>query len=162
MGVAAHFIIKGKGPKVRLIAMKKQIGAHDGVNLANTLEEIIRDWGITNQVKTLISDNASSNDTFIASLIPRLDPSVKKKQDIQARRIRCFGHILNLVSKAFSFGKDSESFERQSDAYVLLQQDEADLKHWRKAGPIGKLHNIVNFIRASPQRTQRFKILSHI
>ncbi|CAI0649850.1 unnamed protein product [Colletotrichum noveboracense] len=161
MGVTAHFIIKGKGPQVRLIAIRKQISAHNSLNLANTLEEIIRDWGITKQVKTLISNNASSNNTYIASLIPRLDPSAKKKQDIQARRIRCFGHILNLVSKAFLFGKDSESFERRSDTYVLLQQDEADLKHWRKAGPIGKLHDIVKFIRASPQRTQRFKILSH-
>lgn len=116
MGVTAHFIIKDKGPQVRLIAMKKQIGAHDGVNLANTLEQVITDWGITKQVKTLISDNASSNDTCIASLIPRLDPTVKKKQDIHARRIRCFGHILNLVSKAFLFGKDSDSFERQPDA----------------------------------------------
>ncbi|KAF4473657.1 putative AC9 transposase [Colletotrichum fructicola Nara gc5] len=159
MGVTAHFITREKGPQVRLIAMRKQLGAHDGVNLANTLEEVIRDWGITNQVRTFVSDNASSNDTCIASLIPRLEPSAKKKQDAQARRIRCFGHILNLVSKAL-FGKDSESFERQSDAYVLLQQDEADLKHWRKAGPIGKLHNIVKFVRASPQRTQRFKNLS--
>ncbi|KAF5482903.1 putative AC9 transposase [Colletotrichum fructicola] len=159
MGVTAHFITREKGPQVRLIAMRKQLGAHDGVNLANTLEEVIRDWGITNQVRTFVSDNASSNDTCIASLIPRLEPSAKKKQDARARRIRCFGHILNLVSKAL-FGKDSESFERQSDAYVLLQQDEADLKHWRKAGPIGKLHNIVKFVRASPQRTQRFKNLS--
>ncbi|KFA69566.1 hypothetical protein S40285_07964, partial [Stachybotrys chlorohalonatus IBT 40285] len=32
-----------------------------------------------------------------------------------------------------------------------------DLKHWRAKGPIGKLHNIVKFIWASPQHTEAFK-----
>ncbi|KZL82707.1 transposase-like protein [Colletotrichum incanum] len=156
MAVTAHFLTKQNGPQVLLIALRRQLGAHDGFNLANTLEEVIIQWGISHKIGALIADNASSNDTCLRSLFPRLSPSMTSR-DITARRIRCFGHILNLVSKAFLFGNDAESFERRSDAFCLLQQDEEDLQHWRKKGPIGKLHNIVKFVRSSPQRTQRFK-----
>jgi hypothetical protein len=71
--------------------------------------------------------------------------------------MRCFGHILNLVAQSFLYGEDAASFELQSEAYGLLQQVEEDLEHWRAKGPVGKLHNIVKFIRASPQRTEAFK-----
>ncbi|CAG2008525.1 unnamed protein product [Fusarium graminearum] len=39
----------------------------------------------------------------------------------------------------------------------MLERVEEDLEHWRAKGPVGKLHNIVKFIRASPQRTEAFK-----
>ncbi|KZL87315.1 transposase-like protein [Colletotrichum incanum] len=159
MAVTAHFILKEKGPQVRLIALRNQLGAHDGENLASTLEEVIDEWDIRSGVGVIVADNASSNDTCLRHLYNRLDPSMTES-DKKARRLRCFGHILNLVSKAFLYGNDADSFERQSDAYRLLQQDKQDLRHWRKKGPVGKLHNIVKFIRSSPQRTQRFKKIS--
>jgi hypothetical protein len=71
--------------------------------------------------------------------------------------MRCFGHILNLVAQAFLYGDDAASFELQSEAYGMLERVEEDLEHWRAKGPVGKLHNIVEFIRASPQRTEAFK-----
>ncbi|KAK7583401.1 hypothetical protein V3481_012690 [Fusarium oxysporum f. sp. vasinfectum] len=71
--------------------------------------------------------------------------------------MRCFGHILNLVAQAFLYGDDAASFELQSEAYDMLERVEEDLEHWRAKGPVGKLHNIVKFIRASPQRTEAFK-----
>jgi hypothetical protein len=40
----------------------------------------------------------------------------------------------------------------------MLERVEEDLEHWRAKGPVGKLHNIVKFIRASPQRTEAFKV----
>lgn len=36
----------------------------------------------------------------------------------------------------------------------------ADILKWRKAGPLCRLHNIVVFVRCSPQRIQRFKEIS--
>ena len=39
----------------------------------------------------------------------------------------------------------------------LSTEDEADqLKQWRKSGPSGKLHNLVQFIIRSPQRRETF------
>lgn len=54
---------------------------------------------------------------------------------------------------------------RRCDAYgkpqfytlALWSDDEAELAHWRERGPVGKLHNVVKFIRASPQRSEAFR-----
>ncbi|KAI8683376.1 Beta-galactosidase [Fusarium keratoplasticum] len=60
-------------------------------------------------------------------------------------------------SWTFLYGDDAASFELQSEAYGMLERVKEDLEHWRAKGPVGKLHNIVRFIRASPQRTEAFK-----
>jgi hypothetical protein len=50
-----------------------------------------------------------------------------------------------------------ESFELESDIDGMRGLVEQDLDHWRTKGPIGKLRNIVKFIRSSPQRSEQFK-----
>ncbi|KAK4170821.1 hypothetical protein QBC36DRAFT_305716 [Triangularia setosa] len=52
---------------------------------------------------------------------------------------------------------NSDAFEIQLDFYDTLNQYEEGLEHWRCKGPIGKHHNIVKFIRASPQRSEAFR-----
>ena len=37
-----------------------------------------------------------------------------------------------------------------------MNNEVAELDFWRKKGPVGKLHNIVNYIRGSPQRRMAF------
>uniref|UniRef100_A0A0D2XST2 AC transposase n=1 Tax=Fusarium oxysporum (strain Fo5176) TaxID=660025 RepID=A0A0D2XST2_FUSOF len=98
----------------------------------------------------------SSNDVCLRNFYTNLDASITRA-DAEARRMRCFGHILNLVAQAFLYGDDATSFELQSEAYGMLERVEEDLEHWRAKGPVGKLHNIIKFIRASPQRTEAFK-----
>jgi hypothetical protein len=39
----------------------------------------------------------------------------------------------------------------------MLEGVKEDLECWQAKGPVGKLHNIVRFIGASPQRTEAFK-----
>jgi hypothetical protein len=43
----------------------------------------------------------------------------------------------------------------------ILQQEKKALASWRKLGPIGKLHNIVTYIRKTPQRRERFSNLAN-
>ncbi|KAH7460200.1 hypothetical protein FOMA001_g19634 [Fusarium oxysporum f. sp. matthiolae] len=96
----------------------------------------------------------TANDTCLYYMYQRLDPSMRPV-DIKARRMRCYGHTLNLVARAFLFGKDAESFELESDINGMRGLVEQDLDHWRTKGPIGKLRNIVKFIRSSPQRSEQ-------
>ena len=49
---------------------------------------------------------------------------------------------------------------KKDDASEYIKPSDADILKWRKTGPLGKLHNIVVFIRCSPQRIQRFKEIS--
>lgn len=156
IAIFAHFLDREYRQQNRLIGFRRQLGTHAGENIANTLEEVIKDWGIGSRLGVAVCDNVSSNDTCLRSLFPRFIPQMDD-DDVKARRIRCFGHILNLVAKAFLFGEESDAFEIQSDFYDTLGQYEEGLEHWRRKGPIGKLHNIVKFIRASPQRSEAFR-----
>uniref|UniRef100_A0A0D2YKL0 HAT C-terminal dimerisation domain-containing protein n=1 Tax=Fusarium oxysporum (strain Fo5176) TaxID=660025 RepID=A0A0D2YKL0_FUSOF len=160
MAVFAHFIDKFGNQQSRLPDLRRQLGIHSGENLAETLFEIVQLWDIRGQVGTVISDNVTTNDTCLSYFYRQLDPSIRPA-DIKARRMRCYGHVLNLVARAFLFGKDAESFELESDINGMRGLQEQDLRHWRSKGPIGKLHNIVKFIRSSPQRSEYFTRIAH-
>ncbi|KAH7471520.1 hypothetical protein FOMA001_g13551 [Fusarium oxysporum f. sp. matthiolae] len=71
--------------------------------------------------------------------------------------MQCYRHTLNLVARAFLFGKDAEPFELESDINGMRGLIKQDLDHWRMKGPIRKLRNIVKFIRSSRQRSEQFK-----
>jgi hypothetical protein len=156
ISIFGHFIDRRHLYQSRLLAFKRQIGSHAGENIAYTIRNVVRDWGIDGKLGVSICDNAASNDVCLRNLYTTLDASITRA-DTEARRMRCFGHILNLVAQAFLYGDDAASFELQSEAYDMLERVEEDLEHWRAKGPVGKLHNIVKFIRASPQRTEAFK-----
>ncbi|KAM0738258.1 hypothetical protein ACQRIT_007450 [Beauveria bassiana] len=156
MAVTAHFLDRQGSHQTRLLALRRQLGSHSGENLACTLLEVVSEWGIEAQVGVVVSDNAATNDTCLQNFYRNLDPDMKPT-DVRARRMRCYGHVLNLVARAFLYGEDFEAFEAESQVFELLSRPEEDLRHWRKKGPVGKLHNIVKFIRSSPQRSELFK-----
>ncbi|EGU87630.1 hypothetical protein FOXB_01850 [Fusarium oxysporum f. sp. conglutinans Fo5176] len=141
MAVFAHFIDQLGHQQSRLLALRRQSGAHSGENLAGSLIDIVHEWEIEGRVGCAISDNMTANDTCLYYMYQRLDPSMRPV-DIKARRMRCYGHTLNLVARAFLFGKDAESFELESDINGMRGLVEQDLDHWRTKGPIGKLRNI--------------------
>jgi hypothetical protein len=65
---------------------------HDGEAIAANVLAVINDYYLRDKVGFFVLDNASSNDTAVAVLRETLqfDPKV--------RRLRCVGHILNLVA----------------------------------------------------------------
>ncbi|TQW01723.1 NYN domain-containing protein [Cordyceps javanica] len=156
MAVTAHFLDRQGSHQMRLLALRRQLGCHSGENLACTLLEVVKEWGVEGQVGVVVSDNAATNDTCLQNFYQNLDPGMKPT-DVRARRMRCYGHVLNLVARAFLYGEDFEAFEAESQVLELLSRQEEDLRHWRSKGPVGKLHNIVRFIRSSPQRSELFK-----
>jgi hypothetical protein len=50
-------------------------------------------------------------------------------------RIRCQGHILNLVASAFLQVTDLTQIDNNNTNITQLEE-------WRKTGPLGKLHNV--------------------
>lgn len=67
------------------------------------------------------------------------------------------GHIINLAAQPFLYGKDEEVFSAEVYGVSKDPDMKKQLEVSRKKGPIGKLHNIVTFIRQSPQRRERFR-----
>jgi hypothetical protein len=120
-----------------------------------TLSQVVREWRIEDRIKTVIPDNVSSNDNCLQN--SRRDPNVEMgSADIRARRMPCYGHILSLMARAFLSGEDFEAFEAESRVFNLLSRHKKDLLHWRKKGPVGKLHNAAKFTRSFLQRCELF------
>jgi hypothetical protein len=153
MAVLAHFIDKLGHHQSYLLALRCQSSPYSGENLAGSLVDIIHKWEIEGGVSCTISDNIAANDTCLYHIYQQLDLSMRPV-DIKARRMQCYWHTFNLIARAFLFGKDTDSFELESDINSIRGLIEQDLDHQRTKGPISKLRNIVKFIRSSPQRSE--------
>lgn len=78
------------------------------------------------------------------------------------RRVRCVGHVINLVVKAIMIGTGDpvDIFEQELD--TMAREEREQLIHWRRCGPVGKLHNIIVFICRSTQRIDLFEKLQRL
>jgi hypothetical protein len=157
-GVAAHFIGHQGYVQTILLALRRMMGAHGGEQIAEIIIEVILEYGFSKRLGCYVGDNADSNDTAWKTVLSVLHPD----RDPVTSRSRCLGHIINLAAKAFIFGDNVGAFESVVDAVNdATPQDSPAMRaaqnEWRKKGALGKLHNVVVFIRVSPQRREAFK-----
>jgi hypothetical protein len=123
--------------------------------MAQVIIQLIEEYDIASRLGYFVLDNAGSNDTCVHEILTTLRPDILPR-DVPKRRLRCWGHILNLAAKSFLFGADAAAFEVEIATNAELGMLEAELQAWRKKGPVGKLHNKVVFIRRTPQRRELF------
>lgn len=64
------------------------------------------------------------------------------------------GHVINLVARILLFGKDPNGFAE--DLEDAADDRVKHMEQWRKAGPVGKLHNVMVWIGESPERLRQF------
>ena len=76
---------------------------HTGENIAAEIKDVIKAFGLQGKLGYFTLDNATNNDTAMADLASEFG------FDPLQRRVRCFGHIINLVVKALLFGSDDEA-----------------------------------------------------
>ena len=145
-----------------LLGLRRLHGSHLDENIAEAVIAVVREFGIAENIGYMVLDNASSNDTCVSEILKELDIDDTKKR----RRLRCLGHIINLSAKVFLFGINADAFEREvvNDEQINIEDEnerekeqEKRLKKWRVKGPIGKLHNVIIYIRNTPQRRQEFE-----
>jgi hypothetical protein len=73
------------------------------------VQNVCREYDIESQLGCFILDNASNNDTCIATLGKAYGWNLNEQRQ---RRLRCLGHIINLVAQAFILGEKKEAFDR--------------------------------------------------
>jgi hypothetical protein len=73
---------------------------------------MLRFYQLTSNLGYFITNNVTTNDTIIRSILQALLPDIK---DLNNRRIRYFIYIINLVAKAFLFGNNIDSLELGKD-----------------------------------------------
>lgn len=165
LAIIAHYLDEHLRLKTVLLGLRDTYGAQTGDTIAEELHNVLREYKLCNRIAYFAADNATNNDKALqtmAAVMP-LDP---KKQ-----RLRCAGHITNLICKAILYGVDidciedvpadrvddddaaaKEAEELELERSLQSKDEQARLQAWRKKGPIGKLHNLVIHIRNSPAR----------
>ena len=103
-----------------------------------------------------ITDNEPANGTAISHILRTIDPTFRRT-DRSKRWICCLPHTLNLVAQAFLLGEDPGQFEANVQGAELSNNPEELQELWRERGFIGKLINIIRFIRGSPYRRVQFE-----
>ena len=69
--------------------------------------------------------------------------------DLGKRRVMCIGHVINLVAQECLWGSDVDAFKEELTNVTI---EEFELREWRKRGPIGKLHNLIQYATHSSKR----------
>ncbi len=132
--------------------MRNIHGDPSGKNQAKALLPVLDEYLLKAKLGYFITENDSSNDTCITEIIDLIYPDLDAKE----RRLRCIGHIINLVTKAFIFDNKSESFEADVAIADSTNDLEIAMKLLKKQKVIGRLHNLIRFIRTSPQKKALF------
>ncbi len=153
LGLTVHFLDDEGKFRTFLLGLPRIEGRHSGENLADRVSEIIHEYNIESRVGYFVTDNAESNDTCLDHL------GIELGFNKQHRRLRCSGHIINLVARSILFGTDADAFEEDCQAEKEIQDD---ITLWRARGPIGKLHNIVHWVQRSGQRIEKLHKLQSI
>lgn len=168
LGVTAHWVDKERDEKALLLGLERLFGSnsHSGENQAAVFWRIAKHFTVERLIGYFTLDNASNNDTALLAISRHLQRIGIHDFDPEQRRICCYGHVLNLVVKAFLYGSDEELLElaiieRGEDDEITAEDFEFELAAWKKLGPLGKLHNALTFIRGSPQRLDRFSTVIH-
>ncbi|OBS15027.1 hypothetical protein FPOA_14049 [Fusarium poae] len=122
-------------------------GPYSGENIAKVLSTVIDFYDVSPIIGFFMMDNAASNDVCIQELAEQY-PTINRES-----RLRCVGHMLNIIVKALLFGKGVSKLEKQ----LRAASDDERFEIWRKQSCIGKLHNFCVWINRSDQRPERLK-----
>jgi hypothetical protein len=110
LSVVIHFVSADWELEKRVIGLRLIDVSHTGVNIAERVEAVVTEFGLKDKVFSITLDNASSNVSVMAKLIPKfigyLDPDpepLDKDKDKALHGLlhqRCACHIINLIVKS--------------------------------------------------------------
>ena len=163
LGVCASFVDAQDSYHNILIGLRVVRG-HSGENQWHALLPLLKEYMIERRIGIVIGDNATTNDTLCRTMAQWFTSEQKINWNQAYCRLRCVGHILNLIVQAFLFQTEEEEHfmamydqeDQNNDEPDEVQQKERASSIRTKMGVLGKVHNIVVHIRASPQRTAEF------
>jgi hypothetical protein len=113
--------------------------------------DVIDCYDISSKLHCFVSDNATSNDGELIRGL-NLYPNINLTFD---ERLRCCGHIFNLIVKTTLYGKGIHKWKEELAAAAPRDQFEK----FPQLGVVGKLHNFVNAVCASHKRCELFTSL---
>ncbi len=98
--ITSHFISNEWELVSHVLQTRALHGSHTGSNKANLLTEAIHEWGLTDKVLAIVTDNAA-NMLLAVSLME------------SSLHVGCFAHVFNLASQAALKTQLSHSFSAE-------------------------------------------------
>jgi hypothetical protein len=133
LGITAVYVAEDGTVDKCVLGIKTVEGRHDGVNISKYVMATLEKWDITSKLGFINMDNATSNDTMIRELARLLSTKYQIKYDVSLNRIRCQGHIINLVAHSFLFDTKDEELEGDNSS-SREKATPQEMKNWRKKG----------------------------
>jgi hypothetical protein len=149
LSVWAYWIDSNGNQQRKLIAFRRIFSSHSGDNQAEVLLDIIKELGFERNVGYFVSDNASSNDSAVELALIELYPGITPAQ-INERRLRCLGHIINLAAKSLLSPTNAEKEETKEELELV------DVDYFMINGPLGKLYRLISYILGSSLTFEEF------
>ncbi|KAF6518143.1 hypothetical protein HZS61_002221 [Fusarium oxysporum f. sp. conglutinans] len=167
--IVVHFVdAETRGVAQALLSLREFKGSHNGKLQAKAFLEVVEEYDLRGKVGYFTMDNHDANDTMLGDIAKEIDGL-----DPAARRLRCSGHIMNLIVQAFLFrskAKKIQEDEREGvdEAYERLrrlsEREEGGIitkaqatEEWREFSVLGKLHNLCIYSRSSTSIYNDFK-----
>jgi len=161
LGVIGHFIDHNWKNVTILLGLKRLYGPHTGANMASLLIEVIKTYDISKRLGYCMIDNASDNDTALDTVEDYMQ-SLHIPWEANEHRLRCFGHIVNLIVGAFLSNKpvkqvrQSKPVRRKGKSVLPIYK--ADKVKWvRPVDAVTYIHIIVHFAMLTGQRIEEFE-----
>jgi hypothetical protein len=149
LGIVCHFIDRNFKARTVMLGLKRLVGPHSGENMSRLLIETIETYKLAHVLGFCVLDNARDNDTSLRSVQAYLLlQGVTWCAD--AHRLRCFGHIVNLIASAFIANKPLKVIRAKGEPKPLK------VKWVRPSDALSKLHYIIVFIMVTAQRIEEF------
>jgi len=145
IAIIGHWTADDYSLKTVLLGIREIYGHHTGSNIGIVLLELFDELNISTRLGYSVTDNAQNNDTALEIISATLLESKQIHYNVLSRRLRCIGHIINLVVKTLLFGAKATANDT-SDSSVKGNYE----------GAIAKLHHIVYHIRITPQRRELY------
>ncbi|KAG9382322.1 hypothetical protein A1F94_006243 [Pyrenophora tritici-repentis] len=121
--------------RVTALGMRRIYGEHTGENLGSVVLELLEEYDISgDQIGYFMLDNASANDTAVEFILKRSLP----------------------MDEAFLMGRNCEKYLAKLEKHHQRGDYTKVEELWKKFGCLGRLHNLVRYIRLTPQRREEF------
>ena len=132
LGICASFVDIRDEYQNPLIALRP-VHSQSGIDQWEALRPVLIKYGIETKIGALVGDNAGSNDVLCRTIGQWLSLEHKIIWTARYQRIRCQGHVINLIVQAFlfsskrdeklmeSYDKENKELEGEEDEEEVIQ-----------------------------------------
>ena len=160
LGVCAHFFSREEERLEKALLGLRVVSSHSGKDQFEALLPLLREYEVITKIGAVVCDNASTNDALLRTMGTYLEEEQKLSWNPLFYQIRCVGHIINLAVQRYLFPKGTQSTDLEEELDDEEQSEKRAQATRDTFGTLGKLHNIVVYIRSSPVRTAEFRNLA--